>query len=98
MGVVGSGLALCSRGTLGKGTLRTYPSWRVPTTIIPTSAPLASPASAWIWRQQGPAIVGDAADDIFASVALSADAKTLAVGAPGPLYGSTDEKMGYVKV
>jgi len=25
------GLALCSRGTLGKGTLRTYPSWRVPT-------------------------------------------------------------------
>ena len=31
MGAVNSGLALCSRGTLGKGTLRTYPSWRVPT-------------------------------------------------------------------
>ena len=27
------GLALCSRGTtLGKGTLRMYPSWSVPTT------------------------------------------------------------------
>ena len=25
------GLALCSRGTLGKGTLRTYPPLRVPT-------------------------------------------------------------------
>jgi hypothetical protein len=26
------GLALCSHGTtLGKGTLRIYPSWRVPT-------------------------------------------------------------------
>ena len=31
MGAVNLGLALCSRGTLGKGTLRTYPSWRVPT-------------------------------------------------------------------
>jgi hypothetical protein len=31
LGAVNSGLALCSRGTLGKGTLRTYPSWRVPT-------------------------------------------------------------------
>ncbi len=34
MGAVNSGLALCSRGTLGKGTLRTYPSWRVPTVVV----------------------------------------------------------------
>jgi hypothetical protein len=30
VGVVSLGLALCIRGTLGKGTLHTYPSWRVP--------------------------------------------------------------------
>jgi hypothetical protein len=31
LGVVGSGLALCSRGTQGKGMLYMYLSWRVPT-------------------------------------------------------------------
>ena len=36
LGAVNSGLALCSRGTLGKGMLRTYPSLRlrVPTGCI----------------------------------------------------------------
>jgi hypothetical protein len=29
------GLALCIRGTRGKDTLRTYPSFRVPTTAAP---------------------------------------------------------------
>jgi hypothetical protein len=28
------GLALCICGTLGKGTLRTYPSFRVPTHVV----------------------------------------------------------------
>ena len=28
------GLALCSRGTLGKGTLCMYPSWSVPKAIL----------------------------------------------------------------
>jgi hypothetical protein len=49
------------------------------------------------WKQQGPAIVGDASDDeLGQSVALSADARTLVVGAPGDKY-NTDRK-GYVKV
>jgi len=49
------------------------------------------------WKQQGPAIVGDASDDELGSpVALSADARTLVVGAPVDMY-NTDRK-GYVKV
>jgi hypothetical protein len=50
-----------------------------------------------IWEQQGSAIMGDAAGDFLGfSVALSADANTLVVGAPG-LYGNTDRE-GHVKV
>jgi hypothetical protein len=49
------------------------------------------------WKQQGQAIVGNAADDeLGRSVALSANARTLVVGAPGD-YDITDRK-GYVKV
>ena len=55
------------------------------------------PVATSIWKQQGSAIVGDAAEDYLGtSVALSADAKTLVVGAPG-WYGNTDRE-GYVKV
>jgi len=57
----------------------------------------APPVATSMWEQQGSAIVGDAAKDYLGtSVALSADAKTLVVGAPGP-YGNTDRE-GYVKV
>ncbi len=55
------------------------------------------PVVPWIWRQWGPVIVGDTADDYFGtSVALSADAKTLVVGAPG--YSRNSKKKGYLKV
>jgi len=55
------------------------------------------PVATSLWEQQGSVIVGDAAEDYLgASVALSADAKTLVVGAPG-WYGNTDRE-GYVKV
>jgi hypothetical protein len=55
------------------------------------------PVATSSWKQHGPAIVGDAADDEFGrSVSLSADARTLVVGAPGGIY-NTDGK-GYVKV
>ena len=48
-----------------------------------------------IWKEQGQVIVGDAANDsLGTSVALSADANTLVVGAPGFLEG----KEGYVRV
>jgi hypothetical protein len=58
----------------------------------------ATPVTTSIWEQQGSAIVGDAAKDRLASVALSADAKTLVAGAPGPTdYDNTDGE-GYVKV
>jgi hypothetical protein len=57
----------------------------------------APPVATSIWEQQGSAIVGDAASDhLGTSVTLSADAKTLVVGAPGE-YGNTDTE-GYVKV
>ena len=57
----------------------------------------APPVTTSIWKRQGSAIVGDAAEDYLGtSVALSADAKTLVVGAPG-WYGNTDRE-GYVKV
>ena len=57
-----------------------------PTTASPlmilTSAPVSYPPAPWIWEQQGKSIVGDAEDDQFGwSVAMSADAKTLVVGA-----------------
>ena len=46
------------------------------------------------WKQQGPAIVGDAENDYFgSSVAFSADAKILVVGAP-----FSNKNKGYVKV
>ena len=58
----------------------------------------APPVATSLWEQQGSAIVGDAAEDYLGtSVALSADAKTLVVGAPGQKYGNTDRE-GYVKV
>ena len=57
----------------------------------------APPVATSMWEQQGSAIVGDAAKDYLGtSVALSADAKTLVVGAPG-YYDNTDRE-GYVKV
>jgi len=56
------------------------------------------PVAMSIWKQQGLAIVGDAEYDYLGtSVALSVDAKTLIVGAPGDNYDDTD-KEGYVKV
>jgi hypothetical protein len=55
------------------------------------------PVATSLWEQQGSAIVGDAAEDYLGtSVALSADAKTLVIGAPG-YYENTDRE-GYVKV
>jgi hypothetical protein len=61
-----------------------------PTTGIPTKAPL-------VWKRQGPAIFGDAFnDELGASVAVSADARTIVIGAPG--YYADDSKKGYVKV
>jgi len=55
------------------------------------------PAVSSSWKQQGPAIVGNADyDELGRAVALSADARTLVVGAPGDDY-NTDRK-GYVKV
>jgi hypothetical protein len=65
----------------------------VPTTVIPTKAPEAFLPSAW--KQQGLAIVGDAAGDFMAAVALSADARTLVVGASG---WNIVDREGYVKV
>ena len=62
--------------------------------MIPTSAPVVYPSAPWIWNQQGQPIVGDAEDDEFGwSVAMSADAKTLVIGAPG-----SNNLTGYVKV
>jgi hypothetical protein len=66
----------------------------LPPLTIPTSAPVTYPSAPWIWEQQGQAIVGDADNDLFgSSVAMSADAKTLAVGAIG-----SNSYTGYVKV
>jgi hypothetical protein len=49
------------------------------------------------WRHRGPTIVGDADDDAMGnSVALSANARILAIGSPGAY--NKDEKRGYVKV
>ena len=57
----------------------------------------APPVATSIWKQQGSAIVGDAEYDFLGtSVSLSADAKTLVVGAPD-VYDNTDRE-GYVKV
>jgi hypothetical protein len=59
------------------------------------SAPLVASS---IWEQQGSAIIGDADYDYLgsSSVTLSADAKTLLVGAPDS-YANT-KRGGYVKV
>jgi hypothetical protein len=55
------------------------------------------PVATSSWKQQGLAIVGNAAyDELGRSVALSSDARTLVVGAPGH-YDNTVRK-GYVKV
>ena len=54
-------------------------------------------ASASIWTQQGQAIVGDASADLLGTaVAISADDRTIVIGAAG--YYLNDSKMGYVKV
>jgi hypothetical protein len=61
-----------------------------PSTGIPTKSPL-------VWKRQGPAIVGDADNDVLGtSVAVSADARTIVIGASG--YNEDDSKTGYVKV
>jgi len=51
-----------------------------------------------IWKEQGSAIVGDnyTSDSLGYSVALSADAKTLVVGAPG--FWGNSYREGHVKV
>ena len=55
------------------------------------------PAVSSSWKQQGRAIVGDAAFDYLGtSVALSADAGILVVGAPGDM--SNMDRKGYVRV
>jgi hypothetical protein len=57
----------------------------------------SEPPAVSSWKQQGQAIVGDAVDDAFGtSVALSADARTLVVGAPGAV--DNIDRKGYVKV
>ena len=62
-------------------------------TLVVQSEPPTVPS---IWKQQGQVIAGDDAGDIMGwSVALSADAKTLVVGAPGL---KNARKEGYVKV
>jgi len=56
------------------------------------------PTSTSSWKQQDPATVGDSADDeLGRSVALSANARTLVVGAPGDDFGNTNRK-GYDEV
>ena len=74
-----------------------------PTSPPPTATPSASPTTGFptkaplVWKRQGPAIVGDAADDYFgSSVAVSADARTIAIGA-APWYAD-DSKKGYIRV
>jgi hypothetical protein len=71
----------------------------MPLSLICTSAFQSEPTGApSIWKQEGPAIVGDTYFDTFgASVALSANAKTLVIGAP-IYYVNTVGKIGYVKV
>ena len=60
------------------------------TTTIPTKT---TP----IWKQQGQAIFGDSTDNkLGSSVALSADARTIAIRAPGNYL--LDSERGYVKV
>ena len=56
------------------------------------------PFAVSIWKEQGSAIVGNnyTFDSLGHSVALSADAKTLVVGAPG-LWGNSDRE-GHVEV
>jgi hypothetical protein len=57
-------------------------------TLQPPEAFIVSASS---WNQQGPAIVGDGADDDFGiSVAASTNARTIAIGAPG--YYADDSK------
>jgi hypothetical protein len=54
------------------------------------SAPTTSPL---IWRQRGPAIVGGEYDRLGTSVAMSKNATTMVIGAPG-----YNNYTGYVKV
>jgi hypothetical protein len=71
-----------------------FPSTTTPSTSPTTAIPTRAPS---IWVQQGPAIVGDSADyELGAAVAVSADARTIAIGAPG--HYEDDSKTGYVKV
>jgi len=64
------------------------------TNFVPTRAPEDFITSELKWTQQGDAIVGDAAGDHFGiSMALSADARILVIGASG-----YDDSAGYAKV
>jgi hypothetical protein len=56
-----------------------------------------SPALPYLWKKQKETLIGDdAGDSLGWAVALSADARTLVVGAPG-VY-QDDKKRGYVEV
>ena len=73
----------------------------IPPTISPTDIPTFAPTNPLtvplIWKPRGRVILGDAAGDrLGTSLVLSADAKILAVGAPGDF--DNDNNKGYVKV
>jgi hypothetical protein len=92
-----------SRRLTAAATLATTASPSESPTASPTTTPSMSPSTGiptkypLVWKRQGPAIVGDAADDeLGTSVAVSADARTIVIGAPG--YYEDDSKKGYVKV
>lgn len=63
---------------------------------VPTSHPSFQPSSV-TWKQVNQAIVGEKSNDWLGNiVSLSADGKTLAIGAPG--YFTNEDRPGYVKV
>lgn len=77
--------------------LPTIPPTVTPTDI-PTFAPTNPPTVPLIWKPRGQVLLGDAAGDrLGTSLVLSADAKILAVGAPGD-FNNDNNKEGYVKV
>ncbi|KAL3811595.1 hypothetical protein ACHAXA_002723 [Cyclostephanos tholiformis] len=65
-------------------------------TSVTTSSSTMTP-TIYIWKQDGQSIVGDAPEDLSGiSVAVSADASTIVIGAMG--YYDNHSKTGYVKV
>ena len=51
------------------------------------------------WEKQGGEITGiSAGNELGNSVALSADAKILVIGAPAPGYESNDDRTGYAAI